>query len=111
MKRVCSKPNCPHLQPCPVHTLEEQARRNERVKAYGYSSSNWQNVKKKRRAMAAGKCELDLPGCTVIATHTHLDPRLNGDHRHATVYNARACCSSCSGAVDAPRAKRTTVAA
>ncbi|HEV8105558.1 MAG TPA: hypothetical protein VGP69_17640 [Gaiellaceae bacterium] len=38
------------------------------------------------------------------ATHVHLDPRLEGNHDAATLEDCRACCASCSGAVDAPRA-------
>jgi hypothetical protein len=103
--KVCSKPGCPHLQPCPTHMAEDRARRNARVRDYGYGSSNWQQVRKQRHALAQGRCELKLDGCTITATHTHLNPELQGDHRTATIYHARACCASCSGAIDAPRAR------
>jgi hypothetical protein len=84
---------------------EDRARRNARVRDYGYGSSNWQTVRKQRHALAQGRCELKLDGCTITATHTHLNPELQGDHRTATIYDTRACCSSCSGAVDAPRSR------
>jgi len=88
---------------CFEHKRLEQNRRNQRVAEYGYSSANWQRVRTRRRILAAGLCELQLPGCTKTATHTHLDPAAKGDHRRATLDQARACCANCSGAIDAPR--------
>jgi hypothetical protein len=105
-RRVCPKPGCPNLQPCTTHEAADRARRNERVKQYGYSSANWQRVRKQRHAIANGFCELRLDGCTINASHTHLDPRLQGDHRAATINDVVACCANCSGAIDAPRSHR-----
>ena len=82
----------------------DTARRTARIKHHGYSSPNWQHIRTRRHQLAAGQCELQLPGCTTIATHTHLNPTLAGDHRHAQLEDTRACCANCSGAIDAPRA-------
>ena len=107
--RHCATQGCTRLVlkgRCPQHKAADAQRRNARVKAYGYSSTNWQRIRQLRYAIANGICELKLPGCTSLATHTHLDPAAHGDHRSATIYQARACCANCSGAIDAPRSNR-----
>ena len=107
--RHCATSGCNRLVltgRCAEHKQADSRRRNQRVRDYGYSSTNWQRIRQLRYAIANGICELKLPGCTSLATHTHLDPAANGDHRSATIYQARACCANCSGAIDAPRSNR-----
>jgi hypothetical protein len=100
--RPCHGSRCPtHAQ---AHATTEAARRHRKTKNYGYRRAHWQRIRKLRLIFAGGLCELRLPGCTVYATHVHLDPAFGGNHDAATLADTRACCSSCSGAVDAPRA-------
>jgi hypothetical protein len=90
---------------CPTCTAKDSERRNRKATAYGYGRANWQRIRTQRLTLARGLCELQLPGCTTVATHVHLEPELNGNHDAATLADTRACCPSCSGAVDAPRAQ------
>jgi hypothetical protein len=92
---------------CPACTEKDSAHRSRKVTAYGYGRANWQRIRKQRLTLAQGLCDLRLPGCTVYATHVHLAPELNGNHDAATLADTQACCPSCSGAVDAPRAQPT----
>jgi hypothetical protein len=107
MLKVCARHGLIPMTGCEICKHADSRRRNQRVKTYGYSSKNWQQIRQARRQISGGYCELKLPGCTQIATHTHLDPRLRGQHQVATVNDAQACCSSCSGAIDAPRSQKT----
>ncbi len=106
MMRACAK--CARAIPateryCAEHKRAENARRNAKNKAFGRNSAHWQKVRKQRLELAGFRCELQLAGCTGVATHVHLDPSFRGQHRAASVEFCRACCASCSGAVDAPR--------
>lgn len=105
--RVCATPGCPDLANtgayCDTHAAPDRARRNQRVRDHGYSSRNWQTIRAQRLAIAGYRCELQLDGCTQLATHVHLDPALNGNHTIARLEHTKACCPQCSGAIDAPR--------
>lgn len=106
--RLCSSSGCNRRVQsgrCPEHERAYRLSKNARVSRYGYGTTHWQQVRTQRHILAAGRCELGLPGCTEVPTHTHLDPALKGNHRIATVADVRACCAQCSGAVDAPRAR------
>lgn len=89
---------------CRDHAAVERVRRDEKRQRFGYSRPHWRRLRVQRLSLAHGLCELRLPGCSMRATHVHLDPRLEGNHDAATLEDCRACCASCSGAVDAPRA-------
>jgi hypothetical protein len=104
--RYCPKHGIVDATGCSVCRTDDITRRNRRNTRYGYGRSHWKQVRVERLARAGHVCELRLPGCTRHASHVHLDPRLQGDHDRATFADVRACCSSCSGAVDAPRASR-----
>jgi hypothetical protein len=87
--KPCGNGSCPRLVPagtrfCREHELADSARRNERVRRYGYGRAHWQGLRKVRIAHAKGRCELRLPGCTGRATHCHLDAALAGNHDAAT---------------------------
>ncbi len=110
MMRTCPSPGCGRIIPmterhCPRHKAEENARRNAKNKRFGRNSAHWRKVRKQRLELAGCRCELRLPGCTGLATHVHLDPAYRGEHRIAQVEHTRACCASCSGAIDAPRSR------
>lgn len=107
--RLCSYRGCNRRVPsgrCTEHQALDSQVRNARVKRYGYNTPHWQTLRVERIVYAEHLCELGLPGCTGRATHVHLDPSLHGDHARASLDDCRACCPSCSGAVDAPRARR-----
>lgn len=108
---VCAAAGCRRTIPkgqrlCAEHKAADEARRAGKRRRFGYSRSNWQRIRAQRLVFAAGRCELGLPRCTGAATHVHLDPRLAGNHDLATFDDCRACCASCSGAVDAPRSRQ-----
>jgi hypothetical protein len=105
----CGKPGCRTLVPqgtphCPQHARAETARRNAKRKAFGYGRAHWKRVRAARHLLAGGVCELRINCAGAPSTHTHLAPALRGRHDLATVADCRACCASCSGAIDAPRA-------
>jgi hypothetical protein len=83
----------------------ELARRTAKRQAFGYHSENWQTTRLERLALDGWRCQLRLPGCTERATHVHLDPAKRGNHWTASVDDCVSCCASCSGAIDAPRAR------
>jgi hypothetical protein len=80
-------------------------RGNPKARAYGYNRKNWQQVRRARLELDGYLCRLRLPGCTLQATHVHLDPELGGNHDVATLADCVSACAQCSGAVDAPRAR------
>jgi hypothetical protein len=103
--KACSKCGRPCKgRYCPAHQTQENARRTRKVTEHGYRRANSQGVRRQRLEAAGYVCELRLPGCTQRATHVHLAPTLAGNHDDATVHDCQACCASCSGAIDAPRA-------
>ena len=91
---------------CPEHARAERQRRDEKTRRYGYRSPHWQRVRRERLELAGYRCELRLNCEGAEATHVHLDPAYRGEHRTALLEDTRACCASCSGAIDAPRAQR-----
>jgi hypothetical protein len=107
--KPCASFGCSRLIPrglrfCREHEAADRARRDEKRARFGYSRPHWRRLRSQRLMLADGLCELQLPGCSMRATHVHLDPRLAGNHDAAAIDDCRACCASCSGAVDAPRA-------
>jgi hypothetical protein len=102
--RTCAKCGRPGQgRYCPEHQRQENARRTNKVTRYGYKSAHWQAVRKQRLELAGHVCELKLAGCTIRATHVHLPARYEGQHRAADVNDCRACCATCSGAIDGAR--------
>jgi 5-methylcytosine-specific restriction endonuclease McrA len=91
---------------CSVHQREDDQRRNQRRAESGRSSYHWIKLREQAIARAGNRCQ--NPACGVELTkHTatvHLDPKLKGNHRHATLNNVTVLCRSCHGSVDAPRA-------
>lgn len=108
--KPCGNGACERLVPsgvrfCRDHAAADGARRNAKVTRFGYSRPHWRGLRARRLIFAGGMCELRLPGCTGHATHVHLRAELAGNHDAATLEDCRACCASCSGAIDAPRAR------
>jgi cytochrome c553 len=68
----------------------------------GYSSADWQSLRRRRLAYDDLRCQLHYPGCTERATSVHLDPALKGDHSKATMENTASACAHCHGVEDAP---------
>jgi len=64
-------------------------------RAYGYDTQHWQRTRKARLAIDNHQCTLQLNGCTHKATTVHLNPELNGNHRHATTSNTQSACLHC----------------
>jgi hypothetical protein len=85
-------------------TAADAPRRAAKRKAHGLHTKYWRSLSKQRRDLAEGLCELGLSGCTGLATTAHLDPRLAGDHRAATIDDCLAACRHCHGVIDAARA-------
>jgi hypothetical protein len=79
-------------------------RGSSKARAYGYRRKRWQELRRARLALDSYLCRLRLPGCTLVATHVHLQPELGGNHDVATLADCVSACAQCSGAIDAPRA-------
>ena len=88
--------------------LADSRRPNEKTVAHGVKRAHWQRVRVQRLALVGGYCELNLPGCTKIATSVHLDAGFDGDHDSATIDDARASCAHCHGTLDGPRSHHAT---
>ena len=96
--KVC--PTCGRLSQgsyCPEHR-----------RTYNYPTAHWAQIRRTRLAYDNHTCQLNLPGCTHQADTVHLDPTLNGNHLHATLYNTRSACRHCHGTLDGARAGQTT---
>src|SRR5438046_1407735 len=110
--RVCPIRGCGRIIPaterhCPEHKAAERRRRDEKAKRFGYHSAHWQRIRRERLQSAGYVCELRINCNGAQATHVHLDPAYRGRHYAALLEHTRACCASCSGAIDAPRARGT----
>lgn len=105
--KACVCGNLSRSWRCRSCAEKDSERRNTKGTAYGYNRAHWQRIRKQRLTLARGLCELQLPGCTIVATHVHLAPELNGNHDAATLADTQAYCPSCSGAIDAPHAQPT----
>jgi hypothetical protein len=89
----------------PQDFVRGPARLNAKIKAFGYGSANWQQIRRARLALDNYTCQLQMDeGCSQRATHVHLSPELQGAHTRATLDDVVSCCAHCSGVVDAPRA-------
>jgi hypothetical protein len=88
---------------CATHQTAENQRQTAKTREYGYRRKHWRTIRKQRLEAAGYVCELQLPGCTTRASHVHLAAEYRGQHDIAELEHTRACCPSCSGAVDAPR--------
>jgi hypothetical protein len=107
--RACAKCGAigvPGESYCARHLKEERDRRAAKHKAYGYNSAHWRAVRLARLEAANYTCEIQLPGCTGLATHVHLAPSARGRHYEARLEDTQAACAACSGAIDAPRSHR-----
>jgi hypothetical protein len=81
----------------------ENQRRTNLDRAHGLHTAHWRRTRAAVRTRSHGRCELQLQGCTITATTTHLDPRLHGDHRNATIADCLDACHRCHGTIDQPR--------
>ena len=73
---------------------------NTKHRAYGHHRKHWRTIRQQRLALDGHRCTIRLPGCTTTATTVDLDPRLNGQHDHATLDNTRSACHHCHGTID-----------
>jgi 5-methylcytosine-specific restriction endonuclease McrA len=89
---------------CELHqaqlTRREDQRRNLRAKTSGRTTAAW----KKLRVQVLERDDYACLRCGRRAVSVHIDPRLRGDHRLATVDDCWSLCASCHGTIDAPRA-------
>jgi hypothetical protein len=85
---------------------EDNKRRQAKTKRHGLRTAHFATLRTQRLRLAQSRCELGLAGCTNRATTVHLDPRLEGNHRIATVDDCLALCLHCHGVIDGGRASR-----
>ncbi len=111
LPRVCSRSGLIYTgtacdcTPCQQSRARDNLRRAHKASAHGRTTARWRRLSKRRIKLAGGRCELQLPGCTRVATSAHLDPRLQGNHRIATINEVRAACAQCHGRVDGARSR------
>lgn len=91
---------------CPCDSERERARRRVMARIQGRGTDHWQRVRRERLEIDAHHCQLRLSGCRGAATTVHLDPRLAGDHRMASVEHTLSACAVCHGRVDGGRRGR-----
>ncbi len=82
--------------------------RYEKAKNHGTLTTHWKKLRAQALERDGYTCTLRHKHCTVRATTVHLDPRLRGDHRNATLADCRSACRRCHGKEDAPRSKGGT---
>lgn len=93
----------PAGEKCAACATADNARRAKKSAAHGLTTTHWQQLRRARLKQAKGVCELRLRGCTRRASTVHLDPRLGGNHRAATLGDVRAACLRCHGVLDGAR--------
>jgi hypothetical protein len=80
---------------CPRHHEMHRRQRAEQMKASGRATHHWAKLRGKVMRGWGGQCRV----CGAPAEHVHLDPRLNGDHRRATIDDCVPLCVRCHGEV------------
>ena len=89
---------------CPDCTRLDNRRRNAKRKDSGRTTKAWQALRLATMHRDGHACR----SCGITGTRhdltVHLDPRLNGNHRAASLDDLITLCRSCHGSVDAPRA-------
>ena len=96
---------------CPEHHAQYRARRAQAKKQSGRNLASWQKLRAAVLERDGHMCRLRLDYCQGRATSVHLDPRLRGDHRLATMADCVSACSSCHGAAHAGKAPAAARAA
>jgi 5-methylcytosine-specific restriction endonuclease McrA len=82
-----------------------RARKN---KAHGTHTSYWRQLRQRALERDGYQCQIQHPDiCTGVATTVHLDPRLKGDHRVATLSDCKSSCKRCHGREDGRRTPRS----
>lgn len=71
--------------------------------AGGYSTGHWRKLRVQALVRDGYRCQLQLDGCTGVATTVHIDPALRGQHEDATLDDCTSACLYCHGVTDAAR--------
>jgi 5-methylcytosine-specific restriction endonuclease McrA len=82
----------------------ENSKRTIIARNHGTSTSHWKELRALALERDGHACRLQHEGCTGHATTVHIDRRLRGDHRNATLADCTSACRHCHGVEDAPRA-------
>jgi hypothetical protein len=110
--RICSAPGCTTLvqmgrKLCAEHARIDSTKRNQRTRRDGRNTTQWMKTRAFVIARANHHCELQLPGCTTIATTAH---KQGGGYHTPNPDDYQASCRHCHGVVDGGRRPRTIVA-
>jgi len=92
------------LKFCPTCQRADDQRRNEKRKSSGRRTPAWERLRGLAIARAGNTCADCGKVLPKALLHAHLDPRLGGEHRGATLEDITVLCASCHGSRDAPRA-------
>jgi 5-methylcytosine-specific restriction endonuclease McrA len=112
VRRICVEPGCAGMTlsmahvTCPRHGSQtRQTRKMAKVARQGTKSTHWVKLREQALRRDHHTCKLRVSrNCAGVADTVHLDPRLGGNHRIATLADCVSACRSCHGTVDAPRA-------
>lgn len=88
---------------CAECVTDDNRRRGRKSSAHGVTSSRW---RRRRRAKLRRnpRCELELDGCTGLATTVHIPPRYGGRHDRVPEAELVSACAHCHGVTDGARA-------
>jgi 5-methylcytosine-specific restriction endonuclease McrA len=101
----CGRPIPATHMTCERHGSQtRQSRKMAKIQQQGTKSGHWIKLRKLALERDGYRCRLRGRRCTGTATTVHLDPRLGGNHRIATLADCTSLCRRCHGAIDAPRA-------
>jgi hypothetical protein len=112
MRRVCVERGCgattlsmAHVT-CPAHGNQTRnGRKAATVAQQGTKSPHWIKLRKQALERDSYTCQLRVSRyCAGTADTVHLNTRLGGNHRVATLPDRTSACRSCHGTIDAPRA-------
>jgi len=91
---------------CATGQRADDHRRNQKRQTSGRTTARWNRLRTTAIAIAGNRCH----DCDVLLPtarlHGHLDPKLKGDHRAATLADITILCASCHGRRDGARAAR-----
>lgn len=87
---------------CIEYKKADNRRRGRNLYTSGRRTRHWQRL----RLQAITRDRVCRNCGTAHNLTVHLDPKLRGQHAHATLADVTTLCASCHGSIDAPRASK-----
>lgn len=86
--KACSAPRCPHLLPCPDHTLAPWATSTRRRK---HTTSGWEQQRRAKRVMRRYRGVCHVCGQAGADEVDHVDPNGPDDESNLRPIHSRPC--------------------